>query len=89
MAAAQVAFVLSVVVSTISGMIWAEDERALCECCTTEVCSNAFYWLYVCVNFIMKVVLGATLCTHALSNQFPVLGCKTWDGRYQALEELM
>ncbi len=87
MAFAQVAFVLSVVSSTIYNMLVAQDEST-CSCCTSEVFSNVFYWLYVFINFIMKFALGIALCTHALDNKFPILGCKTWDGRYQALEEL-
>jgi hypothetical protein len=46
-----------------------------------------FSWLYIFVNFMMKMAFGLALVSNAKDRLFPVLGCKAWDGRYEALEE--
>ena len=76
----QVLFVVSVVVSVLANLL---DNFA-----NLQTFSSLISWLYILINLIMKLAIGLVIAVDAGNKHFPVLSCKVWDGRYQALEEL-
>lgn len=75
----QFLFVLAVVTSALTN---------LTNCCAPgNTLTSVMSWLYILINFCMKLAIGLALAVDAGNRSFPVWGCKAWDGRYQALEE--
>ena len=86
MVAMQFFFVLAVVTSTLTNLTSSPDSTFCC-CMSGENFASMMSWLYIMINLFMKMAIGTSLVVNADDRHFAVWGCKTWDGRYQALEE--